>query len=122
MVADAYAAVSSICTDGLKLLMFVKFCRDVNVILHNEGNSFINIKYFMLIYQFVFIGYLLKETSGFGNGFRKAMNKWYLSRDPLLTAEQMMRDRNYNGWSHKDVMKLIHIQSKDPSNLNKILT
>lgn len=44
------------------------------------------------------------------------MNKWYLSRDPLLTAEQIMRDKRYNGLSHKDVMKLIHIKSDDPSN------
>lgn len=70
----------------------------------------------MLIYQFVFIGYLPKATSGFGNGFRKAMNKWYLSKDPLVTTEQIMRDKNYKGWSHRDVMKLIHIRSDDPSN------
>lgn len=37
MVSDAYAAVSSICTDGLKLLMFVKFCSDAKSILHDEG-------------------------------------------------------------------------------------
>lgn len=70
----------------------------------------------MLIYQYVLIGYLPKSSSGFGNGFRKAMNKWYLSRDPLNTTEQIMRDKYYLDWSHKDVMKLIHIQSDDPSN------
>lgn len=43
MVADAYAAVSSICTDGLKLLMFVKFSSDAKSILHNEGIIFLYI-------------------------------------------------------------------------------
>lgn len=38
MVTDAYQAFPSICTDGLKLLMFVKFCKQVNFILHEEGN------------------------------------------------------------------------------------
>lgn len=38
MITDAYAAVSFICTDGLKLLMFVKFCKEVRIILHTEGN------------------------------------------------------------------------------------
>lgn len=40
MVTDAYNAVTVICTDGLKLLMYVKFCTDVNTILFDEGNLF----------------------------------------------------------------------------------
>jgi len=40
MVADAYAAVSLICTDGLKLLMFVKFCDMAKDILYDLGNYF----------------------------------------------------------------------------------
>jgi len=37
MVSDAYAAVSTICTDGLKLLMFVKFCKIADNILFDQG-------------------------------------------------------------------------------------
>lgn len=47
MVSDAYEALPEICTNGLKLLMFVKFCKKVNTILHDEGTflkKFINIK------------------------------------------------------------------------------
>lgn len=40
MAVDAYAAVSLICTDGLKLLMFTKFCEDAKSILYDEGNIF----------------------------------------------------------------------------------
>lgn len=54
--------------------------------------------------------------SGFGHGFRKTIIKWYLNKDPLLTTEQIIKHRSYNGWSHKDVMKLIHIRPTDPSN------
>lgn len=38
MVIDAYAAVPYICTDGLKLLMFVKFCSIASNILYDQGN------------------------------------------------------------------------------------
>lgn len=38
MVADAYSAVPLICTDGLKLLMFVKFITVAISILHDQGN------------------------------------------------------------------------------------
>lgn len=41
MVSDAYDAVTAICTDGLRLLMFVHFCHKASSILHNEGNFFI---------------------------------------------------------------------------------
>lgn len=37
MVADAYAAVPLICTDGLKLLMFVKFYNLAAEILYDLG-------------------------------------------------------------------------------------
>jgi len=40
MVTDAYAAVSTVCTDGLKLLMFVRFCTKANNILFDQGKYF----------------------------------------------------------------------------------
>jgi len=45
------------------------------------------------------------------------MTNWYLKRDPLLTTEHIVRNKRYDGWSHKDVMKLIHLHSKEPCNL-----
>lgn len=46
MVIDAYAAVPLICTDGLKLLMFVKFCNVASSILHDQGILiFLNLNY-----------------------------------------------------------------------------
>lgn len=45
------------------------------------------------------------------------MTKWYLNRDPLLTTEHIVRNKCHDGWSHKDVMKLIHLHSTEPCNL-----
>lgn len=66
------------------------------------------------------LGFVENPSSGFGNGFRKALNKWYLERDPLLSAEQILRHKSYEGWTHKDIMKLIHIHSDNPSNFIQI--
>lgn len=41
MVAAAYKAVPIICTDGLKMLMFVQFCNIAKVILHERGILFL---------------------------------------------------------------------------------
>lgn len=55
MVIDAYRAVSFVCTDGLKLLMFVKFCQEANIILLNEGNFFVSIKIYLTpILQYIY--------------------------------------------------------------------
>ncbi|XP_029345221.1 60 kDa SS-A/Ro ribonucleoprotein isoform X2 [Acyrthosiphon pisum] len=102
MVADAYAAVSTICTDGLKLLMFVKFIKIADNILFDQG--FITIM-----------------SNGHGRGFAKSMTNWYLKRDPLLTTEHIVRNKCYDGWSHKDVMKLIHLHSTEPCRIMYIV-
>jgi len=56
-------------------------------------------------------------SNGHGRGFKKSMTDWYLNRDPLLTTEHIVRNKRYDGWSHKDVMKLIHLHSDEPCNL-----
>lgn len=67
------------------------------------------------------LGFIDNPSSCFGKGFRKALSKWYLDRDPLLSAEQILRHKSYEGWTHKKIMKLIHIQSDNPSNFIQIL-
>lgn len=65
---------------------------------------------------YLFLGYLPNGPTKFGAGFCRALNNWYLNKDPLLTTELILRHKRYDGWSHRDVMQLIHIHSKDPSN------
>ncbi|XP_050523905.1 uncharacterized protein LOC126895752 [Daktulosphaira vitifoliae] len=95
MVQDAYDAVSIVCINGLQLLMFVHFCKIVGQILYEQG-------------------FLQNKSSGFSRGFRKAICAWYLKRDPLKTTELVIRHKKYEGWTHKDIMKLVHIHSDDP--------
>uniref|UniRef100_A0A2H8U049 SS-A/Ro ribonucleoprotein n=1 Tax=Melanaphis sacchari TaxID=742174 RepID=A0A2H8U049_9HEMI len=102
MVTDAYAAVSTICTDGLKLLMFVKFCSVANNILFDQG-------------------FLTSKSNSHGRGFIKAMTRWYLNRDPLLTIEHIVRNKRYCGWTHRDVMKLIHLKTDEPCRIMYIV-
>jgi len=119
MVADAYAAVSLICTDGLKLLMFVKFCDIAKDILHEDGNYFhmhilkrcphVNIIK-------IFLGYLHLRSSSLGNGFRKAIRNWYFEKDPLLVTKQIVKYTSYGSYNHKNLMHSIHMSSIVPSN------
>lgn len=55
MVTDAYAAVSIVCTDGLKLLMFSKFYKTAKLLIYKEGKFFIDIKYIAVIYIYIYI-------------------------------------------------------------------
>lgn len=62
------------------------------------------------------VGYLPNRFSSFSKGFRKAISNWYFNNDSLKTTEMILRHKSYGGWTHKDVMNLIHIHSENPSN------
>lgn len=53
---------------------------------------------------------------GFGRGFKTVLTNWYLSRDPFETTKQIIRHKSYRGITHKDIIKRLHIGSRDPSN------
>ncbi|XP_026819290.1 uncharacterized protein LOC113557950 [Rhopalosiphum maidis] len=96
MITDAYAIVKTICMDGLTLLMFYKFCSIAAKLLYENG-------------------YISTKSSGLGQGTRKAIQKWYLSREPLETIKAIMKHKTYRGVSHKQIMNTIHLRSDDPS-------
>jgi len=56
------------------------------------------------------------RTSSIGNGFRKAIRKWYLEKDPLLVTKQIVKYKSYGSYNHKHLMHLIHMTSIVPSN------
>lgn len=66
-------------------------------------------------YGFV-LGYITIRSSGFGEGTRIAIRKWYLDRDPLETVKLIMQHSTYHGVCHREIMKTIHLRSDDPSN------
>ncbi|KAE9528516.1 hypothetical protein AGLY_012087 [Aphis glycines] len=96
MKTDAYAKITTYCTDGLKLMMFFKFCSTATKILYEKG-------------------YITKRSSGFGEGARTAIRKWYLNREPLETVKFIMQYKTYHGVCHKQIMNTIHLRSNDPS-------
>ncbi|XP_026819185.1 uncharacterized protein LOC113557842 [Rhopalosiphum maidis] len=96
MKTDAYAMVLTICIDGLKLLMFYKFCNSAAKLLYKNG-------------------YISTKSSGFGGGTQKVLRKWYLSKEPLETIKAIMKHKTYCGINHKHVMGTTHLYSKDPS-------
>lgn len=117
MITDVYVIITTIFTDGLKLLMFYKFCNTAAPILYDQGNMFSIInKYVYNIDCGFVLGYLTKQSSGFGRSIQTACANWYLKRTPLDTIKSIVKHRSYQGVNHKNIMNSIHLSSKDPSN------
>ena len=51
----------------------------------------------------------LSSNKGFGNSIRKAVTRWYNQQDPKEFVKMATRYRSYNGWSHRDVLRVIHV-------------
>lgn len=48
---------------------------------------------------------------GWGRGLRRAVANWYLGISPDKLAYQLVKYRQRNGWTHKDVIRLCHPKS-----------
>ena len=55
-----------------------------------------------------------KKGKGWGTGFRKAISHYYTSRNGRDLAFQMTKYQNREGWTHADIIRMIHI---DPTTL-----
>lgn len=55
----------------------------------------------------------LQSKSGWGSGWRKAVNEWYLSKDALQLVRCVTRYKGRYGWKHKDIIKLSHPKTDD---------
>ena len=47
----------------------------------------------------------VEHFRGWGRGLRRAIARWYLDRDPKALAYQVVKYRQRNGWSHRDVLR-----------------
>ncbi|KAK2579568.1 hypothetical protein KPH14_010864 [Odynerus spinipes] len=83
----AYAAVEKICLTPEHFILFIKFITQVS-------------KYTSVLNN--------KPTRGWGHGLRKAVNNWYLSKEPLELVKCVTRCKSRYGWKHKDIIKLSH--------------
>lgn len=50
----------------------------------------------------------LKQMRGFGRSVKRALGRWYSSKEPDRLAEQVMKYRNRHGWTHRDILRLAH--------------
>uniref|UniRef100_A0A6C0I186 TROVE domain-containing protein n=1 Tax=viral metagenome TaxID=1070528 RepID=A0A6C0I186_9ZZZZ len=55
-----------------------------------------------------------KKGKGWGAGFRKAVSHYYTSRNGRDLAFQMTKYQNREGWTHADIIRMVHI---DPTTL-----
>lgn len=55
---------------------------------------------------------------GFGRGFRTAISNWYLTKSAESLSNQIIKYRNRNNWTHRDVLRLAHTKSEE---LNSVL-
>ena len=81
--AAAYAILGSVCRIPTHLFEFVKYCE--------------------------------KESAGtgWGRAHRVAIGKWYNEKDPKKLARLVTKYKKRRGWSHKDVVRLAHVKSKN---------
>ncbi|XP_033339010.2 RNA-binding protein Ro60 [Megalopta genalis] len=85
---QAYATVNKICASPQHFILFIKFASQISKQkeLNSSGSS----------------------KNGWGQGFRKAVNNWYLSKTPIELAKCVTRYKGRYGWKHKDIIKLSH--------------
>jgi 60 kDa SS-A/Ro ribonucleoprotein len=59
------------------------------------------------LYHFVAF---VRQFRGWGRGLRRAVENWYTMKTPEKLAEQVVKYQQRDGWSHRDLMRLRHIQ------------
>lgn len=84
----AYAILNKICVLPQHFILFIKFASQISK--QKELDATNNSKH------------------GWGQGLRKAVNNWYLSKTPMELAKCVTRYKGRYGWKHKDIIKLSH--------------
>jgi 60 kDa SS-A/Ro ribonucleoprotein len=62
---------------------------------------------------FLFAAYV-ERYRGWGRGLRRAVGGWYTSRDADALAYQVVKYRQREGWSHRDLLRLAHPETSVP--------
>jgi 60 kDa SS-A/Ro ribonucleoprotein len=55
----------------------------------------------------------VQKLRGWSRGLRTGVSKFYNNRKPEQLAMQLIKYRQRNGWTHKDVLRLSHVKAKD---------
>ena len=62
------------------------------------------------LFQFV---KFVEAFGGWGSGMRRAIARWYNGKDADKLAYQLLKYRQRDGWSHRDLLRLAHVIPKD---------
>jgi len=62
---------------------------------------------------FTFLGYA-EQFRGWGRGLRRFASAWYTSKDADALAYQLVKYRQREGWTHRDVLRLAHPKGPTP--------
>ena len=62
---------------------------------------------------FLFAGYV-EQFRGWGRALRRAAADWYLTKPIDRLAYQLVKYRQREGWTHRDVLRLAHPATDDP--------
>ena len=82
--AQALAAINQVCRIPTHLFMLVQYIRDLS-----QDKA--------------------KPGKGFGKGVRRALTEYYTSRNGLEIAVLVTKYKNREGWTHEDLISLLHI-------------
>lgn len=82
--AQALAAINQVCRIPTHLFMLVQYIRDLSQDKKKPGK-------------------------GFGKGVRRAFTEYYTSRNGLELAILVTKYKNREGWTHEDLISLLHI-------------
>jgi hypothetical protein len=82
--AQALAAINQVCRIPTHLFMLVQYIRDLSQDKKTPGK-------------------------GFGKGVRHALTEYYTSRNGLELAVLVTKYKNREGWTHEDLISLLHI-------------
>jgi 60 kDa SS-A/Ro ribonucleoprotein len=61
-----------------------------------------------------FAGYV-QQFRGWGRQLRRAVGGWYLDKTPDALAYQVLKYRQREGWTHRDLLRKAHPEAADPA-------
>ncbi|MDR1186952.1 MAG: TROVE domain-containing protein [Bifidobacteriaceae bacterium] len=56
----------------------------------------------------------VQQFRGWGRGLRRAVGGWYLDKTPDALAYQVLKYRNRDGWTHRDLLRKAHPVTDNP--------
>ena len=88
----AYEVLPQVCRIPTHLFMFVKYCKELS-----------------------------SPTTGWGRAHRNAIKKWYKTKEPNKLAVEITKYQKREGWSHRDIARLMHLNTTGTDELVAIL-